>query len=281
MSIDGLPPLREVIAAHKLSAKKTLSQNFILDLNLTRRIARAAAPLDQGIIIEVGPGPGGLTRALLHEGAQKIIAIEKDERCIPALEEIAARYPGRLDIHLGDALEYDFAQFAPQKLQIIANLPYGIATLLLVNWLKFSPWPPPYHQLTLLFQKEVAERITAKPGEKHYGRLAIMSAWRSEAKMLFNLPPRAFTPAPKVASTLVQIRPNETPVYPCSVDMLEKITAAAFGQRRKMLRSSLKQLGPHMADLLAQLDIEPTLRAEQLDIKAFCQLAALYEEELG
>jgi 16S rRNA (adenine1518-N6/adenine1519-N6)-dimethyltransferase len=271
---DGLPPLREVIRASGLSAKKSLGQNFLLDFNLTRRIARAAGPLEGATIVEIGPGPGGLTRALLLEGATRVVAIEKDERCLPALHDIAARYPGRLDIVAADAREVDYAALhlaAPAR--IVANLPYSVGTPLLIGWLKSSPWPPWFDRLVLMFQREVAERIVAKPRTKDYGRLAVLCQWRTRPRILFTLPAEAFTPRPKVDSALVEFVPRETPEPACDVGRLERVTAAAFGQRRKMLRSSLRQLTQDSEALLASLDIAPTARAEELGVAEFCRIA--------
>lgn len=276
-----LPPLREVIRALGLSARKSLGQNFILDLNLTRRIARAAGPLPGATVVEIGPGPGGLTRALLIEGADKVIAIERDDRCLPALADIAARFPGRLEVLGGDALEVDYPALAhgsgASRLRIAANLPYGVATPLLFLWLKAEPWPPWFDRLTLMFQREVAERIVAAPGTKAYGRLAVFAQWRTQPRILFNLPPEAFTPPPKVHSSVVEFRPREAPAPAGSAAALERVTAAAFGQRRKMLRASLRSLGCNAETLLARAEIEPTLRAEQLSVDDFCRLAEAME----
>jgi 16S rRNA (adenine1518-N6/adenine1519-N6)-dimethyltransferase len=273
--VTELPPLREVIADLGLTAKKSLGQNFILDLNLTARIARAAGPLEGVTIVEVGPGPGGLTRALLAEGAAKVIAVEKDPRCLPALEAIAEHWPGRLTVIAGDALDVDWtSRLAPgEPARIVANLPYSVATPLLTGWLKTEPWPPWWNRMVLMFQREVAERIVAKPGGKTFGRLAVVSQWRAEPRILFNLPPRAFTPPPKVASSVVEFRPRAAPVEAGSAAMLERVTAAAFGQRRKMLRTSLKALSGAVA-LLDELGIDPSLRAEQLGVADFCRLSA-------
>lgn len=271
---DGLPPLREVIAALQLSARRSLGQNFLLDFNLTRRIARAAGPLEGTTIVEIGPGPGGLTRALLLEGASRVVAVEKDERCLPALAEIAARYPGKLEIVAGDALDMDFAGLdlgAPAR--IVANLPYSVATPLLIGWLKTEPWPPWFDRLVLMFQREVAARIVAKPGGKDYGRLAVIAQWRTTPRILFHLPAAAFTPKPKVDSSLVELVPRERPEPACDVAMLERVTAAAFGQRRKMLRASLRQLTPDAESLLRGLGIDPQARAEELPVSAFCHIA--------
>jgi 16S rRNA (adenine1518-N6/adenine1519-N6)-dimethyltransferase len=280
---DGLPPLREVIRASGLSAKKSLGQNFLLDFNLTRRIARAAGPLEGATIVEVGPGPGGLTRALLLEGASKVIAIERDERCLAALSDIAALYPGRLDIVAADAREVDYeALTLRQPARIVANLPYSVATPLLVGWLKTDPWPPWFDRLVLMFQREVADRIVAKPGGKDYGRLAVLSQWRTRPRILFTLPGAAFTPKPKVDSALVEFAPREVAEPACDVAQLERVTAAAFGQRRKMLRSSLRQVAPDSEALLVKLGIEPKARAEELSVADFCRIAnALQKKALG
>jgi len=271
---DGLPPLREVIRELGLSAKKSLGQNFLLDFNLTRRIARAGAPLEGATIVEVGPGPGGLTRALLLEGAAKVVAIEKDERCLPALHDVAALYPGRLDIVSADAKAVDYGALAhPSPARIVANLPYSVATPLLISWLKTEPWPPWFDRLVLMFQREVAERIVAAPGGKEYGRLAVLSQWRTTPRILFTLPAEAFTPRPKVDSALVEFVPRKAPEPPCEASALEKVTAAAFGQRRKMLRSALRRLTPDSEALLESLGIDPKARAEELDVAAFCRIA--------
>lgn len=272
MQIDDLPPLRDVIARHGIAAKKSLGQNFLLDLNLTARIARAAGDLGGTTLIEVGPGPGGLTRALLAEGARRVIAIERDERCIAALEEVAARYPGRLTIVAADALAVDMASLADGPTAVVANLPYNIATPLLVGWLRTEPWPPWYTSLTLMFQREVAERIAANAGTKTYGRLSVLTGWRSEATILFDLPPRAFTPPPKVTSSVVHLVPRQAPLA-CNPAVLERVVAAAFGQRRKMLRQSLRTLGLDPAGLLDEAGIAGTRRAEEIDIAGFVALA--------
>ena len=270
-SPDKLPPLREVIEAHGLAPKKSLGQNFLLDLNLTGRIARQALPLDQAAVVEVGPGPGGLTRALLAEGAKKVVAIEKDPRCIAALEEIAAHHPGRLEIISADALTVDLAALSGgQPVKIVANLPYNVGTQLLLNWLTSPDWPPVWESLTLMFQKEVAERIVAAPGTDHYGRLSVLAGWRTRAKILFDVSPAAFTPPPKVTSSIVQLTPNPEP-EPAALEKLEKVTAAAFGQRRKMLRQSLKSLGGEQ--LLTSVGIDPQRRAETLSVSEFVRLA--------
>ena len=274
VSMDGLPPLRDVIAAHGLAARKSLGQNFLLDLNITAKIARIAGPLEGVTVIEVGPGPGGLTRALLHAGARRVIAVERDERCLPALEQIAAHHDGRLEIISGDALETDFAGLAEGHgdTRIVANLPYNIGTELLTGWLTADPWPPFYTSLTLMFQKEVAQRIVAAPGTPAYGRLGVLAGWRSEARIAFELPPQAFSPPPKVSSAVVHLVPRAAPA-PCALAKLERVTMAAFGQRRKMLRQSLKPLGGEA--LLAEAGIDPTRRAETLYIAEFVRLANL------
>ena len=273
MTADGLPPLREVIARHGLAAKKSLGQNFLLDLNLTAKVARAAGDLQGATVIEVGPGPGGLTRALLMAGAERVIAIERDERCLDALAEIAAHYPGRLDVVNGDAMETDFAALAPEahgKVRIVANLPYNIGTELLVRWLTPDAWPPFYASMTLMFQREVAQRIVAEPGDKAYGRLGVLAGWRTVSKIAFDLPPQAFTPPPKVTSSVVHIVPRAEPLA-VEPNRLAKITEAAFGQRRKMLRQSVKSLGGEA--LLARAGIDATRRAETLSVAEFVALA--------
>ncbi len=273
---DGLPPLREVIAAHDLRARRSLGQNFLLDLNLTRRIARAGGPIDGKTIVEIGPGPGGLTRALLLEGAGRVIAIERDERCLPALEQIARRWPGQVQLVHADALAVNYASLTGPDACLVANLPYNIATPLLLGWLKTAPWPPWFSSLTCMFQREVAQRIVATPGSRHYGRLAVIAGWRTRAEIAFEVNPRAFTPPPRVTSAVVHLSPRLKP-QPASVTTLEAVTAAAFGQRRKMLRSSLKKLWSQPEDQLQECGIPPTLRAEQLDIAGFCALARQLE----
>jgi 16S rRNA (adenine1518-N6/adenine1519-N6)-dimethyltransferase len=271
---DGLPPLREVIRALGLAAKRSLGQNFLLDFNLTRRIARAAGPLEGVGVVEIGPGPGGLTRALLFEGAPRVVAIEKDARCLPALDAIAALYPGRLDVIAADAMELDYAALKlPSPARIVANLPYSVATPLLVSWLKSDPWPPWFDRMVLMFQREVAERIVASPGGKDYGRLAVISQWRTSPRILFTLPAQAFTPRPKVDSALVEFVPKAKPQPSCDVGSLERVTAAAFGQRRKMLRGALRRLVPDSETLLEAIGIDPKARAEELPVAAFCRLA--------
>lgn len=275
---DGLPPLREVIQRHGIAAKKSLGQNFLLDLNLTGRIARSAGDLAGVTVVEIGPGPGGLTRALLSAGAEKVVAIERDGRCIAALEEVAARWPGRLEIIGADALRVGLADIAEAPVKVVANLPYNIATPLLIGWLTGAPWPPIWTSLTLMFQREVAERIVAAPGSKSYGRLGVLAGWRSEAHILFDIDPRAFTPPPKVVSSVVQLTPRAEPL-PCSVKALERVTAAAFGQRRKMLRQSLRSLGGDAAALLDKAGIDGTQRAEEIDVAGFVALANAYAAE--
>jgi 16S rRNA (adenine1518-N6/adenine1519-N6)-dimethyltransferase len=271
MSIDGLPPLRDVIERHGLAAKKALGQNFLLDLNLTGKIARAAGDLSQTTVIEVGPGPGGLTRALLLHGARRVVAVERDERCLAALAEVSEHYPGRLDVISGDALKTDFSILAGgEPAKIVANLPYNIGTELLVRWLTVDKWPPFYQSMTLMFQREVAERIVAKPCNDSYGRLGVLAGWRTEAKIVFDVPPQAFVPPPKVTSSVVHLVPRETPL-PADVRKLARVTEAAFGQRRKMLRQSLKSLGGKA--LPEAVGIDDTRRAETLDIAEFVALA--------
>jgi len=270
--IDDLPPLRDVIARHGLSAKKQLGQNFLLDLNLTARIARVAGPLDGITVIEVGPGPGGLTRALLAEGARKVVVIERDDRAIPALEEIGAAYPGRLTIIAGDAMEIDYASLADGPTRIVANLPYNIATPLLTGWLTRDPWLPFFDSLTLMFQREVAERIVAGPGDDAYGRLGVLCGWRTDAKIAFNVARTAFTPPPNVTSSVLHLvpRPIDASV---AVRDLEAVTKAAFGQRRKMIRQSLKSTGVPVDRLLAAAGLRGDERAEDLPVEAFLKMA--------
>jgi 16S rRNA (adenine1518-N6/adenine1519-N6)-dimethyltransferase len=281
---DGLDPLREVIRRYELSAKKNLGQNFILDLNLTRRIARAGGSIDGRTVIEIGPGPGGLTRGLLMEGAKRVIAVERDHRCMPALAEIGARYPDQLSVHEGDALETDWRALlgaSSGKAVIAANLPYNVATTLLVGWLEAEPWPPWWDRMVLMFQKEVAERIVAVPGTKDYGRLSVIAQWRCEAHIALTLKPEAFTPPPKVSSAVVVFTPRAAPQPACSVKSLGRVTAAAFGQRRKMLRASLKTLVPNPEELLDAAGISPELRAERLTVRDFAKLALVYERSIA
>ncbi|WP_417588190.1 16S rRNA (adenine(1518)-N(6)/adenine(1519)-N(6))-dimethyltransferase RsmA [Pararhodobacter oceanensis] len=271
--IDPLPPLRDVITKHGLRAKKALGQNFLLDLNLTARIARRAGDLAGSDIIEVGPGPGGLTRGLLAEGARKVLAIEKDSRCLPALAEIGAVYPGRLQVIDGDALEVDPLAHLTPPIKIVANLPYNVGTELLVRWLTPQDWPPFWSTLTLMFQKEVAQRITAQPGSKAYGRLAILAQWRCDAKIVLTLPPEAFSPAPKVESAVVHLTALPEPRFPADAKTLERVVATAFNQRRKMLRASLRAMDPQIEARLERLGIKPTARAEELTLEQFCTIA--------
>jgi 16S rRNA (adenine1518-N6/adenine1519-N6)-dimethyltransferase len=286
LAADGLPPLREVVAAYGLDARKSLGQHFLFDLNLTRRIARAAGPLSGVVVVEVGPGPGGLTRALLAEGADKVIAIERDERCLAALGEIAAHWPGRLEILAGDALEIRpetlVARAEGAPVRICANLPYNIATPLLTGWLEAEPWPPFFDRLTLMFQREVALRIVATPAQRaDYGRLAVLAGWRTSARLLFDVPASAFTPAPKVTSSVVELVPRGAP-EPCDRGTLSALTQAAFGQRRKMLRQSLKSFAAarrlDLAELLQAAGLDPTRRAEEVDIARFAALARAAEK---
>ncbi|ESY16508.1 MULTISPECIES: 16S rRNA (adenine(1518)-N(6)/adenine(1519)-N(6))-dimethyltransferase RsmA [unclassified Mesorhizobium] len=274
MSIDGLPPLREVIERHGLQAKKALGQNFLLDLNLTGKIARVAGDLSDSTVIEVGPGPGGLTRALLSAGARRVVAIERDERCLAALAEVSNHYPGRLEVISGDALKTDFAALANAASQggpvrIAANLPYNIGTELLIRWLTVADWPPFYQSMTLMFQREVAERIVASAGSDAYGRLGVLAGWRTEARIAFDVPPQAFTPPPKVTSSVVHLVPRANPLS-TDVKKLGRVTEAAFGQRRKMLRQSVKSLGGEA--LLTRAGIDPTRRAETLSVEEFVRL---------
>lgn len=271
--IDGLPPLRDVIRAHDLVAKRQLGQNFLLDLNLTAKIARLAGDLSQCDVLEVGPGPGGLTRGLLIEGARRVLAVEKDPRCIAALEEISAVYPGRLQIVNADALQRDVSQYLTPPVRVVANLPYNIGTELLIRWLTPATWPPFWQSLTLMFQKEVAERIVATPRSAHYGRLALLAQWRCDARIVMHLPPEAFTPAPKVHSAVVHLTRLAQPRYPANETVLTRVTTLAFGQRRKMLRSSLKSLGPDIEARLLSVGIPPTARAEEIGLDRFCALS--------
>jgi 16S rRNA (adenine1518-N6/adenine1519-N6)-dimethyltransferase len=272
--IDTLPPLRDVVERHGLMAQKALGQNFLFDLNLTGRIARAAGPLKGETVVEIGPGPGGLTRALLANGAGRVIAIERDRRCLPALAEIAAHYPGRLEVIDGDALAVDLRpHLAGKPARIIANLPYNIGTPLLVGWLSLDPWPPWWQSLTLMFQREVAERIVATPEERaDYGRLAVLCNWLCETKILFDVPRTAFVPQPKITSSIVQLVPRAEP-EPCDRRLLERITLAAFGQRRKMLRQSLKPILPDPLPLIEEAGLAPTARAEEIPVSGFVRLA--------
>jgi len=271
--IDNLPPLRDVIATHDLQPKKSLGQNFLLDLNLTAKIARQAGDLSGCDVLEIGPGPGGLTRGLLAEGARRVLAVEKDARCIPALEEVAAAYPDRLKVINADALELDVLAHLTPPVRVVANLPYNVGTELLVRWLTPKEWPPYWDSLTLMFQKEVAQRIVAQPGGKAYGRLAILSQWRCEARIVMHLPPEAFTPPPKVHSAVVHLQRLEKPRFEADAAVLSRVVAAAFNQRRKMLRSSLKGISKDIEAHLVAAGIKPTERAEQVPIEGFCALA--------
>ena len=277
MSIDALPPLRQVIAAHDLSARKSLGQNFLLDLNLTAKIARQAGDLTECDVLEIGPGPGGLTRGLLSEGARRVLAIEKDPRCLPALNEIAEAYPGRLTVVIGDALKVDPLQHLTPPIRVAANLPYNVGTELLVRWLTPDTWPPFWQSLTLMFQREVAERIVATPGSKAYGRLALLAQWRAEPRIVMHLPPEAFSPPPKVSSAVVHLTALPQPRYPAQPKLLERVVAMAFNQRRKMLRAALKGLAPDIEDRLIASGIQPTDRAETIGLEQFCALARTLE----
>ena len=281
-ALDSLPPLRDVIRRHGLVARKSLGQNFLFDLNLAARIARAAGPLDGVTVFEVGPGPGGLTRALLALGAARVIAVERDDRAIAALQDIAALYPHRLDIIAADALHFDAQAHLPGgRARIIANLPYSIATALLISWLSAEPWPPWYDSAVLMFQREVAERVVAAPGSKSYGRLSVFVQWRAEPRILFDVNAAAFVPPPKVTSSLLHIVPRPSPL-PCDRKLLERVTQAAFGQRRKMLRQSLRSLGSDTPALIAAAGLDPTARAEDISVAGFVALArALAEAPFG
>ena len=276
--IDDLPPLREVVRAHGLLAKKSLGQNFLFDLNLTSRIARSAGPLEDAAVVEVGPGPGGLTRALLAAGAKRVIAIERDERCLPALAEIGERYPGRLEVVPADALTFD-----PRPLlgagpaRVVSNLPYNVGTALLTGWVAAQAWPPWWSSLTLMFQREVAERIIAdETDSRNYGRLGVLCGWRTEARILFDVPPSAFVPPPKVTSSVVHLVPRSHPL-PCRIGALEAVTRAAFGQRRKMLRQSLKSIAPTPAEILSAAGLDETIRAEDVPVAGYVALANAWD----
>ncbi|MCU9846473.1 16S rRNA (adenine(1518)-N(6)/adenine(1519)-N(6))-dimethyltransferase RsmA [Defluviimonas sp. WL0024] len=277
-ALDGLPPLREVIATHGIAAKKNLGQNFLLDLNLTAKIARCAGDLTKCDVLEVGPGPGGLTRGLLAEGARRVLAVEKDARCLPALAEIATAYPGRLEVINADALEIDPLTHLTPPIRIVANLPYNVGTELLTRWLTPPAWPPVWDSLTLMFQKEVAERIVAQPGSKAYGRLALLAQWLTDARIVMTLPPEAFTPPPKIHSAVVHLTALPAPRFPADPKILNRIVAAGFNQRRKMLRASLKSVAPGIEAKLEAAGIAPTARAEEISLEAFCRLARLLAE---
>ncbi|KZY51111.1 16S rRNA (adenine(1518)-N(6)/adenine(1519)-N(6))-dimethyltransferase RsmA [Sulfitobacter sp. KE29] len=272
-AIDNLPPLREVINTHELAARKSLGQNFLLDLNLTAKIARQAGDMADCDVLEIGPGPGGLTRGLLAEGARHVLAIEKDRRCLPALAEVADHYPGRLTVIEGDALEIDPLSHLTPPIRVAANLPYNVGTELLVRWLTPPDWPPFWQSLTLMFQREVAERIVAQPGAKAYGRLAVLAQWRSDARIVMQLPPGAFTPPPKVSSSVVHLTALPEPRFPADPKVLSHVVAMAFNQRRKMLRSALKGAAPDIEDRLTAAGLKPTDRAEQVPLEGFCALA--------
>ncbi len=275
--IDALPPLRDVIRTHDLRAKKSFGQNFLLDLNLTARIARAAGDLSGADVLEVGPGPGGLTRGLLAEGARRVLAIEKDPRCMAALAEIATAYPDRLVVIEGDALDVDALAHLTPPIKVVSNLPYNVGTELLIRWMTPKQWPPFWDSLTLMFQREVAERIVARPGSKAYGRLALMVQWRADARIVLSLPPEAFTPAPKVSSAVVHITSLRTPRFPANAAILERVVAAGFNQRRKMLRAALRGVHPQIEAMLVAAVIAPTARAEEIGLEAWCRLARLLD----
>jgi len=278
-TMDDLPPLRAVIAAHGLSARRALGQNFLLDLNLTAKIARSAGDLSGSDVLEVGPGPGGLTRGLLAEGARRVVAVERDPRCLPALAEIAAAYPGRLEVVGGDALEIDARALLTPPVKIVSNLPYNVGTELLTRWLDPPDWPPFWDSLTLMFQREVAERIVARPGGKAYGRLAVLAQWRTDPRIVMDLPPEAFTPAPKVRSSVVHFKALPAPRFQADPKVLGRVVAAGFNQRRKMLRASLRGLSSDIEAHLAAAGIPPTDRAETVSIEKFCALARSLAEE--
>ena len=273
--MEKLPPLKDVISRHQLRAKKSLGQNFLLDLNLTSKIARYAGNLDQFDILEIGPGPGGLTRSLLNEGARKVVAIEKDSRCIEALEEIQATFPGRLKLLQGDAMSTNASEHLADPVRIIANLPYNIGTELLVRWLTSKTWPSFWQSMTLMFQKEVANRIVASPGSKAYGRLSVMSQWRCDTKIAFNVPASAFTPPPKVESTLVHFESLKEPKFPAEVEVLEFVVSKAFNQRRKMLRGALKGYFQNVEEGLLSIGVLPTKRAEDITVQEYCAMSKI------
>ena len=273
--MEKLPPLKDVISRHQLRAKKSLGQNFLLDLNLTSKIARYAGNLDQFDILEIGPGPGGLTRSLLHEGARKVVAIVKDNRCIEALEEIQATFPGRLKLLQGDALSTNASEHLADPVRIIANLPYNIGTELLVRWLTSETWPSFWQSMTLMFQKEVANRIVATPGSKAYGRLSVMSQWRCDTKIAFNVPATAFTPPPKVESALVHFEALKEPKFPAEVEVLEFVVSKAFNQRRKMLRGAIKGYFQNVEEGLLSIGVLPTKRAEDITVQEYCAMSQI------
>ena len=273
--MEKLPPLKDVISRHKISAKKSLGQNFLLDLNLTSKIARYARNLEQSDVLEIGPGPGGLTRSLLNEGARKVVAIEKDTRCIAALEEVQSQFSEKLKIVQGDALSTEVRQYLTHPVQIIANLPYNVGTELLVRWLKSTTWPSFWQSMTLMFQKEVANRIVASPGSKAYGRLSVMAQWRCNTKIAFNIPATAFTPPPKVESSIVHFEALKKPRFPAEVKKLEFVVSKAFNQRRKMLRGALKGHFKNVEEGLQAIGVVPTKRAENVTIQEFCLMAQI------
>ena len=270
---DGLPPLREVIVDHGLNARKALGQNFLFDLNLTSKIARRAGDLTKCDVLEIGPGPGGLTRALLMEGARKVVAIEMDNRCLAILEDVSAAYPNRLEVIEGNALDVNPLPHLTAPIRVVANLPYNVGTELLIRWLTPPTWPPYWQSLTLMFQKEVAQRIVAAPGSKAYGRLSVLSQWRTDAKLAFEISPQAFTPPPKVTSAVVHLERLEEPRFPADAKDLSRTVSLAFGQRRKMLRASLKSLGKDVEERIREAGIDPTTRAEQVSVEGFCRLS--------
>jgi 16S rRNA (adenine1518-N6/adenine1519-N6)-dimethyltransferase len=273
-AVAALPPLRDVIAEHGLAARKGLGQHFLLDLNLTGRIARAAGDIAKGTAIEIGPGPGGLTRALLMAGASDLVAVERDARCIEALADLVTAAQGRLRVIEADALEVDIAALGEAPRRIVANLPYNVSVPLVIGWIEKAEQ---IASMTLMFQKEVGDRIVAGPGDKSYGRLAVLANWRCRTRKLFDIPARAFTPPPQVISTVVELIPYDEPPHPCGIDALQAVTAAAFGQRRKMLRRSLGGLGVDTEALATAADIDPTARAETLTVEQFAALALAYE----
>ena len=273
--MDNLPPLKDVISKYEIRAKKSLGQNFLLDLNLTSKIARYAGNLKQSDVLEIGPGPGGLTRSLLNEGARQVVSIEKDNRCIAALEEIQSLFPGRLRLLQGDALSMNVTQYLTDPIKIIANLPYNIGTELLVRWLNSKNWPSFWQSMTLMFQKEVANRIVARPGSKAYGRLSVMSQWRCNTKIAFNIPATAFTPPPKVESAIVHFEALNEPKFPAEVDKLEFVVSKAFNQRRKMLRGALKGHFINVEEGLFSIGILPTKRAENITVQEYCAMSQI------
>ncbi|MDB3861535.1 16S rRNA (adenine(1518)-N(6)/adenine(1519)-N(6))-dimethyltransferase RsmA [Paracoccaceae bacterium] len=273
--MDNLPPLKDIISKYEIRAKKSLGQNFLLDLNLTSKIARYAGNLKQSDVLEIGPGPGGLTRSLLNEGARQVVSIEKDNRCIAALEEIQSVFPSRLRLLQGDALSMNVTQYLTDPIKIIANLPYNIGTELLVRWLNSKNWPSFWQSMTLMFQKEVANRIVARPGSKEYGRLSVMSQWRCNTKIAFNIPATAFTPPPKVESAVVHFEALNEPKFPAEVDKLEFVVSKAFNQRRKMLRGALKGHFINVEEGLFSIGVLPTKRAENITVQEYCAMSQI------